>query len=224
MLDDAQGGNDRLVGGRGNDTLYGDAGGTLFFDQSGNDRLDGGSGSDQLYGDAGELFGAQGGDDQLEGGSGSDNLFGDASSFRSAIGGNDRLEGGSGDDILYGDAVSLDGEEAGDGGDDLLIGGTGDDQLWGDGVLDVFFTGVPGADRFRFAPHSGQDTIFDFQLDKDVIEVAGGYGYSSFAELQPNISDDANGNAVVHLNGTVDQVTLNDVQTANLSAGDFFFV
>jgi hypothetical protein len=105
MLDDAQGGNDRLVGGRGNDTLYGDAGGTLFFDQSGNDRLDGGSGSDQLYGDAGELFGAQGGDDQLEGGSGSDNLFGDASSFRSAIGGNDRLEGGSGDEP--GDACML---------------------------------------------------------------------------------------------------------------------
>ena len=58
----------------------------------------------------------------------------------------------------------------------------------------------------------------------DAHRVARGYGYSSFAELQPNISDDANGNAVVHLNGTVDQVTLLGVQTANLSAGDFLFV
>jgi hypothetical protein len=49
-------------------------------------------------------------------------------------------------------------------------------------------------------------------------------GRIHFAELQPNISDDANGNAVVHLNGTVDQVTLNGIQTANLTADDFSFV
>ena len=40
------------------------------------------------------------------------------------------------------------------------------------------------------------------------MQIDSGYGYASFAELQPNISDDANGNAVVHLNGTDDQVTL----------------
>jgi hypothetical protein len=58
----------------------------------------------------------------------------------------------------------------------------------------------------------------------DTILIDSGYGYSSFAELQANISDDANGNAVVHLNGTVDQVTLNGVQAANLTAASFFFV
>jgi Ca2+-binding RTX toxin-like protein len=141
---------------------------------------------------------------------------------QAAQGGNDRLDGGSGDDILYGDANLM--NNSTEGGDDLLIGGTGNDQLWGDGGLDFSFTGVLGADRFLFAPHSGQDTIFDFQPDKDVIVIARGYGYSSFAELQPNISDDTNGNAVVHLNGTVDQVMLSGVQTANLSADEFFFV
>ena len=50
-----------------------------------------------------------------------------------------------------------------------------------------------------------------------------GYGYANFAALQPNISDDANGNAVVHLNGTVDQITLLGVQAAQLSAADFDF-
>ena len=57
----------------------------------------------------------------------------------------------------------------------------------------------------------------------DVIQIDSGYGYSSFAELLPNISDDANGNAVVHLNGTDDQITLIGVQTANLTADDFLF-
>ena len=89
---------------------------------------------------------------------------------------------------------------------------------------EVVGVSVTGADHFLFACHSGQDTISDFELNKDVIQIDSGYGYASFAELQPNISDDANGNAVVHLNGTVDQVTLLSVQTANLTADDFFFV
>ncbi|WEX73976.1 hypothetical protein PYH37_001343 [Sinorhizobium numidicum] len=73
-----------------------------------------------------------------------------------------------------------------------------------------------------FARHSGRDEIFDFELDRDIIQLAG-YGYEDFADLLPNISDDANGNAVVHLNGTVDQVTLLGVQTADLSAANFVF-
>ena len=92
------------------------------------------------------------------------------------------------------------------------------------------FSGMRGADRFVFEPGSGQDTIGDFQTSTtatasspaDVIQITG-YGYDDFADLQPNISDDANGNAVVHLNGTVDQVTLLGVQTAQLSAADFVF-
>jgi hypothetical protein len=38
-----------------------------------------------------------------------------------------------------------------------------------------------------------------------------------------DISDDADSNAVVHLNGTVDQITLFRVQTAELSDADFVF-
>ena len=107
-------------------------------------------------------------------------------------------------------------------GADVLIGGTGNDQLWGDAGPSASCS-PSAADQFLFALGSGQDTIGDFQLDMDVIQIDSGYGYSSFAELQPNISDDANGNAVVHLNGTDDQVTLIGVQTANLTADDFSF-
>ena len=80
--------------------------------------------------------------------------------------------------------------------------------------------GIRGADKFVFAPNSGQDTIFDFEIDKDVI-ILKGYGFGSFAALLPNISDDANGNAVVHLNDGIDQVTLLGVQTASLGAANF---
>jgi Ca2+-binding RTX toxin-like protein len=52
-----------LVGGEGNDTLFGDAGGVLDPEaQGGNDRLDGGSGDDILYGDAVSLDAEEAGD------------------------------------------------------------------------------------------------------------------------------------------------------------------
>jgi Ca2+-binding RTX toxin-like protein len=54
-------GNDRLIGGSGNDTLYG---------AGGKDTLLGGSGKDRLYGG--------GGNDKLKGGSGKDRLIGGA--------------------------------------------------------------------------------------------------------------------------------------------------
>ncbi|WEX78872.1 calcium-binding protein [Sinorhizobium numidicum] len=218
-----RGGNDWLDGGAGDDILVGDA--FIFGDfvVGGDDRLEGGQGKDRLYGDGlteGVLDSGTGGNDQLYGGSGNDFLVGDVLSARFGSGGNDLLDGGSGDDLLYGDAES--GVETA-GGDDVVIGGRGNDQLWGDGGLTSSFVVQTGADRFLFAQHSGRDDIFDFEIDKDVIQVSLDYGYSNFADLLPNISDDANGNAVVHLNGTVDQVTLLRVQTADLSAANFVF-
>ncbi|MBB4185727.1 calcium-binding protein [Sinorhizobium terangae] len=221
-----RGGNDRLDGGAGDDTLSGDAHATEDFFFGGDDRLEGGNGKDTLYGDSVTtlfLSSGFGGDDQLYGGSDDDILYGDFIGERGASGGNDLLDGGTGDDVLYGDVESA---VDTDGGTDTLIGGRGNDQLWGDGVLGSSFPGpfpdLTGADQFLFARYSGRDQIFDFGIDKDVIQISG-YGYTSFADLLPNISDDANGNAVLHLNGTVDQVTLLGVQTDELSADNFIF-
>ncbi|MDE4591032.1 hypothetical protein LOF17_25465 [Sinorhizobium meliloti] len=108
------------------------------------------------------------------------------------------------------------------GGDDLLIGGAGNDQLWGDGRLTAAFAVETGADQFLFARNSGRDEIFDFELDKDIIQIAG-YGYDDFADFLSNIGDDADGNAVLQLNGTVDQVTLIGIHAADLSAANFVF-
>jgi Ca2+-binding RTX toxin-like protein len=171
----------------------------------------------------------RGGDDLLIGGSENDRLVGDGSLLSSsARGGNDLLVGGSEDDILRGDADTM--TDSAQGGNDVLIGGSGNDELYGDALSYENFSGTRGADRFVFKTGSGQDTIGDFQPSTaatasspaDVIQIRG-YGYHDFADLLPNISDDASGNAVVYLNGMVDQVTLLGVQTAQLSAADFAF-
>lgn len=62
------GGNDILVGGKGNDLLTGGSGNDLLIGGLGNDRLEGGDGEDLLLGGAGS--------DQLEGGAGEDLLIG----------------------------------------------------------------------------------------------------------------------------------------------------
>ena len=79
---DGGAGNDRLVGGTGDDLLLGGEGA---------DRLHGGRGDDNLFGGAG--------DDQLFGGRGDDNLFGGA--------GEDQLKGGRGNDEIADDDDAL---------------------------------------------------------------------------------------------------------------------
>lgn len=64
----------------------------------------------------------------------------------------DTLDGGAGSDTIYGQE-----------GDDFIIGGTGADYLEG---------GI-GADTFSFADNSGSDTIGDFQIGQDTIDVSG---------------------------------------------------
>ncbi|MYM58692.1 VWA domain-containing protein, partial [Vibrio sp. OCN044] len=85
-------------------------------------------------------------DDILVGGLGNDILYGQ--------GGNDTLDGGVGDDILLGGQ-----------GDDILIGGQGDDIL----------TGGSGQDQFVWKGSDldgGEDIITDFHVSEDKINVS----------------------------------------------------
>lgn len=87
-------GPDHLIGGTGNDFLYG---------HGGDDRLEGGAGSDQLMGHAGNdtLLGGAGndyiyagaGDDLIDGGAGNDDIISGP--------GNDTLTGGDGADRFF---------------------------------------------------------------------------------------------------------------------------
>lgn len=73
-----------VQGGKGDDTITGNAAANLLFGEAGNDHMAGGEGND-------DLRGGEGDDNALLGGPGNDALYGEA--------GNDRMEGGPGNDV-----------------------------------------------------------------------------------------------------------------------------
>jgi Ca2+-binding RTX toxin-like protein len=78
--------------------------------------------------------------------------------------GNDILVGGRGKDTLNGGS-----------GDDTLDGGYGSDLL----------LGGAGRDRFLLSPDEGHDTIQDFQIGQDLIQLEGlAFDQLSFAQGQ----------------------------------------
>ena len=147
-------GDDAMFGGRGMDTLIGGDGDDLLLGGDAADRLAGGNGDDALFGEAGyDMLAGGNGDDTLDGGGGHDVLDGG--------GDHDSLLGGDGIDTLMGQT-----------GDDTLNGGAGADRLDGGPGADIL-TGGAGADVFSFAQRDAVDTITDFQVGRDVIDMSG---------------------------------------------------
>lgn len=138
-----------------------------------------------------------------------------------AHGGNDILTGGVTNDFLYGDAKAYAPATPGSitGGRDILNGGAGNDQLSGGG----------NSDTFVFNTGSGNDLITDFDqgnkavgstaTEHDLINLHD-YGFTDWTALSSLISDNAAGDAVVHLSAS-DTITLDGVQAANLHPTDF---
>ena len=117
-------GDDRVVGGDGNDTLSGFGGDDDIRGGSGDDLVSGGGGNDALMGGGGDDTASGGlGHDWLVLGGGTDTGFGGP--------GQDTLLGGGGDDALHGEV----GHDTvyGESGNDRLFGGDGNDVLWGGG-------------------------------------------------------------------------------------------
>jgi Ca2+-binding RTX toxin-like protein len=137
-------GDDRMVGTRLADQIYG---------LDGDDTLLGGSGNDFEIGYEGN--------DRMEGGRGNDTLLGD-SMVSAAQGANDQLFGNAGNDSLLGNL-----------GRDRLFGGDGRDELAGQGGRDTL-TGGAGADDFVFdllGPSRNADTFTDFKSGTDRISL-----------------------------------------------------
>jgi Ca2+-binding RTX toxin-like protein len=117
-------------------------------------------------------------DDFIQGSAGNDTINGHA--------GNDTINGQNEDDILQGSS-----------GFDIINGGQGDDTIYGGANADVL-TGGKQEDTFRigFAPREsiptnaidnlGVDTITDFNLDQDIIELDA----DVFAELADTLRAD----------------------------------
>ena len=166
-------GDDTLLGGGWNDDLVDDDGwytdGEEVEGDTDQNRIWAGSGEDVAVGSSGsDVIGGSSGHDTLKGLSGDDTLFGNDD--------NDSLLGGSGDDLLYGGN-----------GDDTVDGGAGDDSLWA-GAGDDLFSGGEGADTFLFGAAAGNDTITDFNLDDDSLDLAA-RGFADLAAVEAASSD-----------------------------------
>lgn len=156
---------------------------------AGDDLLVGGAGADTLLWSAGHdtLIG-NGGNDTLSGGAGRDSLVGGV--------GHDVLNGGVGFDTLRGGA-----------GDDVLTGGAGNDLL----------TGGAGDDVFVFAADAKRDTITDFTIGEDMIDLTAldldGIDALTIAEGDLG--------ATVSIGAVT--ITLQGVDAADLDADSFLF-
>lgn len=201
-------GDDLITLGDGNNAVYSGIGRDTLQGGNGQDMLVAGNGADHLAGEGGNdtLLGGKGGDTAV-GGAGEDTLKGNGGNdWLSGGGGNDRVLGGGGRDSLLGGY-----------GHDTLFGGNGHDRIQGQKGSDVL-TGGSGRDTFVFNRDDGHDTITDFELGIDHIQI--GRGASSFGQLD----FDQQGNDVLvsfrNVEITIEDITVDQIQQAD----NFLFV
>lgn len=118
-------------------------------------------------------------------------------------GSNTTLIGGNGKDVLDGSP-----------GHDILIGGNGADVLIG-GNGDTL-TGNNGPDTFLFRPNFGTNTITDFNLQNDVIQLDKSI-FTSVSDMLDNHAVDTAGGAII-TDAFGDSITLIGIQVAELKA------
>lgn len=102
-------------------------------------------------------------------------------------------------------------------GADLLTGTTGANRLTGGGGGDLLngwagndtLTGGAGADTFHFIPWDGTDTITDFQIGLDKLNLVA-FGFTSLAQLTANleISDDGTDTYLNFTNLNIDSLII----------------
>jgi len=191
-------GADEIDGGRGADVLNGGNGRDTILGGNGADTIAGGNGADRIEGQRGQ--------DDIDGGAGADELFG-GNGRDTILGGNgrDTILGGNGADMIFGQngADTI----AGGNGRDTITGGAGNDYMFGDA----------GADTFVFEEGSGYDTIADFEVGRDQIDLSD-FDYRNFNQL--NLVEQNNSVFIfIDENTSIELDNINDVD--DLSADDF---
>ena len=189
---EGRGGNDIIEGGSHLDHLEGGTGHDVVLGGSGDDVVGGGEGRDIVRGGSGDDVLSGGADrDFLRGDTGADALHGD--------GGNDRLWGDEGNDSIYGDD-----------GDDIIVGGAGDDLI----------VGGAGADRMIYYTNAGNDLIFHFEVEKDVIDLRLLPEAIAFSELSIVDMADESGVRITHeaLDGSIE---IRGLSASDLSESNF---
>ena len=87
---------------------------------------------------------------------------------------------------------------------------------------DDHLTGTASGNLFVFGQPIGHDVVYNFNAALDKIDLIGFDNIAGFADIQGNIADDANGNAVITL-GANETITLYGVDAASVTASDFVF-
>ncbi len=196
---------DIIVGGDGNDTIFGNSGAGDFdylYGNLGNDTFYVDTPADLVFEQAGEgtdtvYAGINGGGYYLY-----DNIENLILTDSTPFGVGNALDNG-----LTGNAIS-----------NYLLGGAGNDTLNGMGGNDVLF-GEGGNDTFVFTSGTGGDVIGDFTAGQDRIDLSA-FGFS-FAQAQANFIQNGNVGALNLGNG--DFIVLHNVTMSTLTATDFIF-
>ncbi len=216
---DGGGGRDYIIGGAGNDDLTGGSGADVFFfsEGNGNDTI---QDFNAAEGDRINLRGfdktvtwaeVQAAMTEVE----DDPDTTDADETAVVIdlsqwgGGTVTLKGVAKDDLTE-DMFHL----------DNITGDIGGDHLWG-GTSDDMMSGGGGADTFMFWEGHGNDTITDFNIADDKIDLAWFDNAITWSELQAEMTDQ-NGSTVIDLSqwggGTI---TIQNVDPSDLTAAMF---
>jgi hypothetical protein len=83
-------------------------------------------------------------------------------------------------------------------------------------------TGAGGNTEYVFAQPIGNDTIYNFNVATDKIDLVGFANVASFTDIQADLTTDTHGNAMITI-GAGETITLNGVNAASLTAADFMF-
>lgn len=144
-----------------------------------------------------DVFHSAGGNDIYVGTAWNDTYYGSS--------GNSWANGGAGDDSLYGGT-----------GNETLIGGAGNDLIDGGAGNDTL-TGSDGADVFRYSVRNfGQDTITDFQIGVDTLDLSG-LGFYDKAALAWAASQSGNDTVIRTVwNQVINTITIKGVTPAQL--------
>ncbi|TMJ84756.1 MAG: hypothetical protein E6G79_09140 [Alphaproteobacteria bacterium] len=87
---------------------------------------------------------------------------------------------------------------------------------------DDFLTASSGKDLLVFSQPIGHDTVYSFDAAADQIDLIGYANFTSFADVQAHMSEDAAGNAVIAV-GTGQSITLQGIDEATLTENIFVF-
>ena len=209
-------GRNRIDGGTGADSMAGGAGDDTYIVDNVSDTIteNSGEGTDWVESSVSYTLSSNVENIRLTGSSDLNALGNSGNNFLRGNDGINTLTAYAGDDILFGYA-----------GDDALNGGAGADSLYGDagsdtlngGTGDDALRGGAGRDTFVFNGAFGNDTLYDFTVSFDSIDLSA-LGLGTFTDVMSTTAD-VSGDAVITLSGNT--ITLTGVTKAQLQASDF---